>query len=94
MGPDFTWKAFFRGMDTGGNGQFDLDGLTEMIVKLYHNQEGDVEAGKQSEANGAEVLKMYSTIYGNTNFITPLLSIGCFLKTGSILKPEFPHTIR
>jgi len=53
LGPNFTWKAFFEGMDTDGNGQFDLDEFTEMIVKLYHDQEGDVVAEKQSEANAA-----------------------------------------
>ena len=37
-------------MDTDGNDQFYLNELSEMIVKLYHDEEGNVdEAGKQSE---------------------------------------------
>ena len=37
-----------------GNGKINLNEFTDMIVKLYHDKEGDVEeAGKQNEAGAA-----------------------------------------
>ena len=40
-------KGFFQGMDTDCNGQFDPNEFIEMIVKLYHDEEGNVDqAGK------------------------------------------------
>lgn len=52
LGPNFTsGKMFLPGHGHGWQcGQFDLNEFTPMIVKLYHDEEGDVaEAGKQSD---------------------------------------------
>ena len=52
LGPNFTYgKSFLPGHGHGRQcGQFDLNEFTQMIMKLYHDEEGDVdEAGKQSD---------------------------------------------
>ena len=37
LGPTFTWSVFFKGMDTDGDGQFDIDEFITAIVKVYHD---------------------------------------------------------
>ena len=36
LGPSFTWDAFFKGIDTDGDGLFDVDEFSEAVVKVYH----------------------------------------------------------
>ena len=38
LGPTFTWFAFFKGMDTDSDGQFDVDEFITAIVKVYHDE--------------------------------------------------------
>ena len=38
LGPSFTWGGFFKGMDTDGDGQFDVDEFIAAIAKVYHDE--------------------------------------------------------
>ena len=50
LGPAFTWKAFFMNMDKDGDGEFNLDEFTAVVLGVYHDCAGDAGGAAPVEA--------------------------------------------